>query len=98
MYDTSKLVLDCILIPQDTVIDAGIFDGALGIISALSALKVLNINGQLGKLRRPVEVFKIHNPVMVFLVKSFFRRALHCFTIVIMEFCISAVLRMSIST
>ncbi|XP_057466294.1 allantoate deiminase 2 isoform X3 [Actinidia eriantha] len=40
----------------DTVIDAGIFDGALGIISALSALKVLNINGQLGKLRRPVEV------------------------------------------
>ncbi|GFZ06754.1 allantoate amidohydrolase [Actinidia rufa] len=40
----------------DTVIDAGIFDGALGIVSALSALKVLNINGQLGKLRRPVEV------------------------------------------
>ncbi|CAL5346657.1 unnamed protein product [Camellia sinensis] len=40
----------------DTVIDAGIFDGALGIISALSALKVLNINGQLKKLKRPVEV------------------------------------------
>ncbi|CAL5401335.1 unnamed protein product [Camellia sinensis] len=40
----------------DTVIDAGIFDGALGIISALSALKVLNINVQLKKLKRPVEV------------------------------------------
>ncbi|KAI3455792.1 hypothetical protein Pfo_012455 [Paulownia fortunei] len=40
----------------DTVIDAGMFDGALGIITALSALKVLNIRGMLGKLRRPVEV------------------------------------------
>ncbi|XP_059625542.1 allantoate deiminase 2 isoform X3 [Cornus florida] len=40
----------------DTVIDAGMFDGALGIVSALSALKVLNITGRLGKLRRPVEV------------------------------------------
>nr|QEE59984.1 peptidase M20/M25/M40 family protein [Betula platyphylla] len=40
----------------DTVVDAGIFDGSLGIISALSALKVLKINGILGKLRRPIEV------------------------------------------
>ncbi|XP_035543885.1 allantoate deiminase 2-like [Juglans regia] len=40
----------------DTVVDAGIFDGSLGIISALSALKVLNTNGTLGKLKRPVEV------------------------------------------
>ncbi|XP_075674218.1 allantoate deiminase 2 isoform X2 [Castanea sativa] len=40
----------------DTVVDAGIFDGSLGIISALSALKVLNVNGTLGKLRRPIEV------------------------------------------
>ncbi|XP_041027099.1 allantoate deiminase 2-like isoform X1 [Juglans microcarpa x Juglans regia] len=40
----------------DTVVDAGIFDGSLGIITALSALKVLNINGTLGKLRRPIEV------------------------------------------
>ncbi|XP_051125869.1 allantoate deiminase 2 isoform X2 [Andrographis paniculata] len=40
----------------DTVVDAGIFDGALGIITALSALKVLNINGMLEKLKRPVEV------------------------------------------
>ncbi|XP_058201793.1 allantoate deiminase 2 isoform X1 [Rhododendron vialii] len=40
----------------DTVIDAGMFDGALGIISALSAMKVLNVNGQLGKLKRPVEM------------------------------------------
>ncbi|XP_065627147.1 allantoate deiminase 2 isoform X3 [Quercus suber] len=40
----------------DTVVDAGIFDGSLGIISALSALKVLNVNGMMGKLRRPIEV------------------------------------------
>lgn len=40
----------------DTVIDAGMFDGALGIISAISALKVVNDSGRLGKLRRPVEV------------------------------------------
>ncbi|GAB4840932.1 alpha-amylase 2 [Ancistrocladus abbreviatus] len=40
----------------DTVIDAGKFDGALGIISAISALKVLRLNNKLGKLRRPVEV------------------------------------------
>ncbi|KAM7500395.1 hypothetical protein LguiA_024809 [Lonicera macranthoides] len=40
----------------DTVIDAGIFDGSLGIVSALSALKVLNVTGRLGKLKRPVEV------------------------------------------
>lgn len=39
--------------------DAGIFDGSLGIISALSALKVLKINGTLGKLRRPIEVSEI---------------------------------------
>ncbi|EYU43647.1 hypothetical protein ABFS82_13G192300 [Erythranthe guttata] len=40
----------------DTVIDAGKFDGALGIISAVSALKVLKTRGMLGKLTRPVEV------------------------------------------
>ncbi|KAK9937221.1 hypothetical protein M0R45_014025 [Rubus argutus] len=40
----------------DTVVDAGIFDGSLGIISVLSALKVLSINGKLGELKRPVEV------------------------------------------
>ncbi|KAK1397550.1 hypothetical protein POM88_007413 [Heracleum sosnowskyi] len=39
----------------DTVIDAGKFDGSLGIVSALSALKVLHVNGRLEKLRRPVE-------------------------------------------
>lgn len=32
------------------------FDGALGIITALSALKVLKIRGMLGNLKRPVEV------------------------------------------
>ena len=41
------------------MVDAGIFDGSLGIISALSALKVLNVNGTMGKLRRPIEVSKI---------------------------------------
>ncbi|XP_012088571.1 allantoate deiminase 1 isoform X2 [Jatropha curcas] len=40
----------------DTVVDAGIFDGSLGIISALSALKVLKSKGMLSKLKRPVEV------------------------------------------
>ncbi|KAL1834465.1 hypothetical protein ACET3Z_004116 [Daucus carota] len=40
----------------DTVIDAGKFDGSLGIVSALSALKVLHVNGRLRKLRQPVEV------------------------------------------
>ncbi|XP_022762597.1 allantoate deiminase 2 isoform X1 [Durio zibethinus] len=40
----------------DTVVDAGIFDGSLGIISAISALKVLKSNGKLGELKRPVEV------------------------------------------
>ncbi|CAH9097684.1 unnamed protein product [Cuscuta europaea] len=40
----------------DTVIDAGYFDGSLGIVSAVSALKVLKETGRLGKLRQPVEV------------------------------------------
>lgn len=40
----------------DTVVDAGIFDGSLGIISAISVLKVLNITAKLQKLRRPIEV------------------------------------------
>lgn len=40
---------------QDTVIDAGMFDGSLGIICAVSALKVLKVSGKLGKLSRPVE-------------------------------------------
>lgn len=41
---------------MDTVIDAGKYDGSLGIISAISALKVLKIDGRLGELKRPVEV------------------------------------------
>nr|GMD98613.1 allantoate deiminase [Ipomoea batatas] len=40
----------------DTVIDAGYFDGALGIITAISALKVLKTTGRLEKLSKPVEV------------------------------------------
>uniref|UniRef100_UPI003C2EDA48 probable allantoate deiminase isoform X2 n=1 Tax=Typha angustifolia TaxID=59011 RepID=UPI003C2EDA48 len=41
---------------MDTVVDAGMYDGSLGIICAISALKVLKTNGKLGKLYRPVEV------------------------------------------
>ncbi|XP_039049350.1 allantoate deiminase 2-like [Hibiscus syriacus] len=41
---------------MDTVVDAGIFDGSLGIISAISGLKALKSNGKLGELKRPVEV------------------------------------------
>lgn len=40
----------------DTVVDAGMFDGSLGIISAISALKALKSNGKLNELKRPVEV------------------------------------------
>lgn len=40
----------------DTVVDAGMFDGALGIISAISALKVLNVTGRSRNLQHPVEV------------------------------------------
>ncbi|GJS68448.1 allantoate deiminase 2 [Tanacetum coccineum] len=40
----------------DTVVDAGMFDGALGVISAISALKVLNVTGRSRHLKHPVEV------------------------------------------
>lgn len=47
----------CIFLPkQDTVVDAGMYDGALGVICAISALKALKISGKLQKLYRPVEV------------------------------------------
>nr|CAN83127.1 hypothetical protein VITISV_029535 [Vitis vinifera] len=48
----------------DTVVDAGIFDGSLGIISAISVLKVLNITAKLQKLRRPIEVHIEQGPVL----------------------------------
>ncbi|XP_044497116.1 allantoate deiminase 2 isoform X3 [Mangifera indica] len=53
-----NMTSDALLIGShlDTVVDAGMFDGSLGIISAISALKVLNSTGMLGKLKRPVEV------------------------------------------
>jgi hypothetical protein len=41
---------------KDTVIDAGMYDGSLGIICAISALKVLKVTGKLQRLIRPVEV------------------------------------------
>ncbi|KAG9154470.1 hypothetical protein Leryth_020499 [Lithospermum erythrorhizon] len=40
----------------DTVIDAGLFDGPLGIISSISAMKLLNRTDRITKLRRPVEI------------------------------------------
>ncbi|KAJ0081176.1 hypothetical protein Patl1_12201 [Pistacia atlantica] len=43
----------------DTVVDAGMFDGSLGIISAISALKVLKSTRMLGNLKRPVEVGEV---------------------------------------
>jgi hypothetical protein len=44
---------------QDTVIDAGMYDGSLGIICAISALKVFKATGELQRLSRPVEVREI---------------------------------------
>lgn len=40
----------------DTVIDAGIYDGALGIIAAIAAVKALHISGYLSEFPRPIEV------------------------------------------
>ncbi|KAK4347529.1 hypothetical protein RND71_033868 [Anisodus tanguticus] len=48
--------IEYFVLQQDTVIDVGFFDGSLGIICAISALKALNSSGRLGKLQRPVEV------------------------------------------
>lgn len=41
---------------QDTVIDAGKYDGALGIVTAIAAVKVLKIEGKLQQFPRPIEV------------------------------------------
>jgi len=35
------------------------FDGSLGIVSAISALKAMHVNGKLEKLKRPVEVSQV---------------------------------------
>ncbi|KAF3774164.1 Allantoate deiminase [Nymphaea thermarum] len=40
----------------DTVIDAGKYDGSLGIICAISALKALKASGRLSELRRRIEI------------------------------------------
>ncbi|GJY97636.1 kinase-like domain, phloem protein 2-like protein, partial [Tanacetum coccineum] len=49
----------------DTVVDAAMFDGALGVISAISALKVLNVTGRLRHIKHPVEIIKqIHTMMM----------------------------------
>ena len=41
---------------QDTVIDAGRYDGALGIVTAIAAVKVLKVEGWLQQFPRPIEV------------------------------------------
>lgn len=41
---------------QDTVIDAGKYDGALGIVAAIGAVKVLKLEGKLQQFPRPIEV------------------------------------------
>lgn len=40
----------------DTVIDAGMFDGSLGIISAIAAVKALHVSGKLESFPRPIEI------------------------------------------
>jgi allantoate deiminase len=41
---------------MDTVIDAGRYDGALGIVTAIAAVKVLKIEGKLQQFPRPIEI------------------------------------------
>lgn len=41
---------------QDTVIDAGKYDGALSIVAAIGAVKVLKLEGKLQQFPRPIEV------------------------------------------
>ena len=40
------------------MIDAGMYDGALGIITAIAAVKALKIKGQLQNFPRPIEVIQ----------------------------------------
>ncbi|XP_024392183.1 allantoate deiminase 2 [Physcomitrium patens] len=41
---------------MDTVIDAGRYDGALGIVTAIAAVKVLKVEGKLHQFPRPIEI------------------------------------------
>lgn len=43
-------------VEQDTVIDAGRYDGALGIVTAIAAVKALKVEGKLQQFPRPIEV------------------------------------------
>lgn len=86
-YQLSRSPWLKVLFQQDTVIDAGIFDGALGIISALSALKTLHHNGTLEKLRRPVEV----SNWLIFNVKLFLQRMLDACAYIYLYICIQFV-------
>lgn len=50
------------------------FDGALGIVTAVSALKVLKIRGMLENLKRPVEVTTLSLGDYLFTLKQEFCR------------------------
>jgi allantoate deiminase len=59
------------VVMQDTVVDAGMYDGTLGIICAISAVKALKISGKLEKLQRPIEVISFVIEVSCPLFTSF---------------------------
>jgi hypothetical protein len=50
-----------LLVMQDTVIDAGYYDGALGILTAIAAVKVLNREGKSHLFPHPIEVCLWHH-------------------------------------
>lgn len=41
------------------------YDGTLGVICAISAVKALKISGKLAKLQRPIEVLVSHSSVVI---------------------------------
>ncbi|KAJ6825362.1 putative allantoate deiminase [Iris pallida] len=57
-FEAANSTAEALLIGShlDTVIDAGMYDGSMGVVCAISALKVFKLNGMQGKLQRPVEV------------------------------------------
>lgn len=51
-----RVLTVCDRVEQDTVIDAGRYDGALGIVTAIGAVKALRVDGKLQQFPRPIEV------------------------------------------
>ena len=58
------------------MIDAGMYDGALGIITAIAAVKALKIKGQLNNFPRPIEVIKDQEYITVRKLKEKFQYCL----------------------